>query len=117
MSAKQYYIALTVTYVPYIVAELPSNLVLKVTSSFSPLVVAQSAAEIRTQPDASCDAYGLGRHYDLPGKRYELRRSSRMPLLLGSPRGWLIPRTGPLSVVLLPAYDAAEEVRFHLFSV
>ena len=30
MTNKQYSIALTVTYVPYIVAELPSNLLLKV---------------------------------------------------------------------------------------
>lgn len=30
MTNKQYSIALTVTYVPYIVAELPSNLMLKV---------------------------------------------------------------------------------------
>jgi hypothetical protein len=30
MTNEQYSIALTVTYVPYIVAELPSNLILKV---------------------------------------------------------------------------------------
>lgn len=35
MSNKQYCIALTVTYVPYIVSELPSNLVLKVCCTIS----------------------------------------------------------------------------------
>jgi len=34
MSNKEYSIALTVTYVPYIVAELPSNLMLKVCDSW-----------------------------------------------------------------------------------
>lgn len=36
MTNKQYSIALTVTYVPYIIAELPSNLLLKVCTLFPP---------------------------------------------------------------------------------
>ena len=39
MTNKEYSIALTVTYVPYIVAELPSNLLLKVCRSIATNVV------------------------------------------------------------------------------
>jgi hypothetical protein len=61
MTNKQYSIALTVTYVPYIVAELPSNLLLKVRLNIlcyvHPMLTWIGCG---TQSDAAYDADTLG---------------------------------------------------------
>lgn len=61
MTNKQYSIALTVTYVPYIVAELPSNLLLKVRRCILFKVhLAYQRIGRRPQLDATRDDHHVG---------------------------------------------------------